>query len=246
MVSAQGWPAVHTERLGGWLLQAADGFTGRANSVVPLGSPGAPLDQALAMVQDFYEARGLPPRIQVVVGSALEASLRSRGWEVLASGKEAYASAEVQVAPLATMLDRLAGTPEADVRLTTDLDETWLELYGRTTTQAAVRHVLGGPPGQATLARVVVDGQGVVGIGRGVVTPPWLGVAAVEVTASMRRRGLARAIMARLGNWALDRGAAWVYLQVGSDNAAARSLYGRLGFTVDHAYRYYTPPSPPG
>ena len=255
LVSAQGWPALETQRLGGWLLQAADGFTGRANSVVPAADPGMPLDQALGHVQAFYARSGLPARIQVVVGSPLEDALRSRGWEVLASGKEAYATSEVRVAPLGELLARVDGAPDADVRLTTTLDDAWLAVYGRTTTPAAARHVLAGAE-QVALARIdhpagrtadeaLADRPGstrLVGIGRGVVTGPWLGISAVEVVPSMRRRGLALAIMAALGRWARDRGATWVYLQVGTSNRAARRLYDRLGFRTDHEYRYYVPP----
>ena len=35
------WQAPETERLGDWLLRAAEGFTGRANSALPVGDPGA-------------------------------------------------------------------------------------------------------------------------------------------------------------------------------------------------------------
>ena len=46
-VCARGWRAAETDRLGGWLLRASGGFTGRANSVLPLRAPGLPLDEAL-------------------------------------------------------------------------------------------------------------------------------------------------------------------------------------------------------
>lgn len=81
-----------------------------------------------------------------------------------------------------------------------------------------------------------------VGIARGVVTDTWLGIGAVEVAVARRRQGLARAIMTGLGRWGRDRGATWVYLQVGEDNAAAIALYDRLGFRLDHQYRYYSTP----
>ena len=38
--AARHWQAPETERLGEWLLRAAAGFTGRANSALPLGDPG--------------------------------------------------------------------------------------------------------------------------------------------------------------------------------------------------------------
>jgi N-acetylglutamate synthase len=63
--AARHWRGTDEEWLGGWLLRAADGFTGRANSALPLGDPGMPLDDALAAVTGWYRARGLPPMIAV-------------------------------------------------------------------------------------------------------------------------------------------------------------------------------------
>ena len=49
-LSALSWRPLETARLGGWRLRAGAGFTGRANSVLPLGDPGLPLDEAIAHV----------------------------------------------------------------------------------------------------------------------------------------------------------------------------------------------------
>ena len=46
-VAAQGWRAPEEAPLGGWLLRAAEGFTGRANSALAVGDPGLPLADAL-------------------------------------------------------------------------------------------------------------------------------------------------------------------------------------------------------
>ena len=43
-MAAAHWRGTEEEWLGEWLLRAADGFTGRANSALPLGDPGLPLD----------------------------------------------------------------------------------------------------------------------------------------------------------------------------------------------------------
>ena len=64
-MAAAHWRGTEEERLGDWLLRAAEGFTGRANSVLPLGDPGMPLDEALAAVTRWYRARGLRPMIAV-------------------------------------------------------------------------------------------------------------------------------------------------------------------------------------
>src|SRR6478735_4587709 len=64
-VMVQGWAPVEQARLGDWVLRAAGGFTGRANSVLPLGDPGLPLPAAVARAEDWYAARGLPARFLV-------------------------------------------------------------------------------------------------------------------------------------------------------------------------------------
>jgi len=64
-VAARHWRGTEEDRLGGWLLRAADGFTGRADSALPLGDPGMPFDAALATVTSWYRARALPPMIVI-------------------------------------------------------------------------------------------------------------------------------------------------------------------------------------
>ena len=64
-IAAAGWRAAETGHLGGWLLRATGGFTGRANSVLPLGLPGMPLDDALAQARCWYAERGLPLKLLI-------------------------------------------------------------------------------------------------------------------------------------------------------------------------------------
>ena len=79
-IAAEAWQPLERESLGGWVLRAARGFTGRANSVLPLGSPGVPLDEALSTVAHWYRTRALPPTIQVPLPlrSDLDAALERR------------------------------------------------------------------------------------------------------------------------------------------------------------------------
>jgi len=66
-VAAAHWRGTEEEWVGDWLLRAAGGFTGRANSALPLGDPGLPLDDALAVVTRWYRDRSLLPMIAVPV-----------------------------------------------------------------------------------------------------------------------------------------------------------------------------------
>ncbi|RSM96383.1 GNAT family N-acetyltransferase [Streptomyces sp. WAC 01420] len=246
-VAARGWRPVESERLGAWELRAAAGkeagrrvgFTRRANSVLPLGDPGMPLDEALTAVRGWYAARGLPAYVQTATGAQgaqelLCAELERRGWvrEV---------TAELWVGPLAPVAD-LGGEPSG-VRLSREADEAWLARYQRKGVSEVALRVLGS--GASVWFATVPGAETPAAIGRCVVDGRWAGFAAVEVDPERRRRGLATAVMAALARRALDEGASAGWLQVEDDNAGARALYERLGFAPHHAYHHYRAPASP-
>ncbi|MEU6506795.1 GNAT family N-acetyltransferase [Streptomyces sp. NPDC046942] len=267
-IVSRGWRPVESERLGDWELRAAvekvprearpagvvagrrAGFTRRANSVLPLGDPGLPLDAALDAVRRWYGERGLPAYIQTATGAEgtqelLCAELERRGWvrEV---------TAEVWTGALAPVADRAEG---AGVVLAREADEAWLARYQRKGVSEVALQVLGGGPSVwfATVpggggapcpgeAGSSGEGEAPAAIGRCVVDGRWAGFAAVEVDPGRRRQGLATEVMAALARRALEEGASAAWLQVETDNAGARALYTELGFTPHHAYHHYRAP----
>ncbi|MBA2640441.1 MAG: GNAT family N-acetyltransferase [Nocardioidaceae bacterium] len=236
VVAAEGWRPRTVERLGDWWLREAAGFTGRANSILPVGSPGRPLDQALAAAEHFYARHGLPPLAQVVIGSAVERPLLDAGWDI----PREPSGVLVQVASV-TQARRRAGPQLAAVSLLAEPSPGWLDVYGRAADAPAgvVSAVLGS--GQVALAAIGDVGRRPVAIGRGVVTGDWLGLSAVEVVPERRRQGLARQVVDALLAWGAERGARTAYLQTMPDNAAALALYADYGFVTHHRYRYLAP-----
>lgn len=238
-VSSRAWRPVESERLGEWELRAASGFTRRANSVLPLGDPGLPLDEALTAVRHWYGERGLPAYVQTATGAEgtqelLCAELERRGWvrEV---------SAELWTGALAPVADRAEG---AGVELSRTADEAWLTRYQRKGVSEVALKVLGSGP-SVWFATVPGDGSPAA-IGRCVVDGRWASFAAVEVDPALRRRGLATTVLAALARRALDEGASAAWLQVEQDNTGARGLYTGLGFAAHHAYHHYREPAAPG
>ena len=230
-VAARGWRALEEDRLGDWLLRAGGGFTGRANSVLVVGDPGMPLPDAVDAVGRWYDERGLTPCAQLpgVQSRAADAAFAAAGWQ-------RDAPTLVLTAPVGP-----TSAGSGPVELARAPDEAWLSGY---------RHRDAALP--STAADVLTNAEDVVfasvrpdpapappaAVARGALTVGWLGVTALTVAEGHRRRGLATAVMAALQDWAAERGAHSVYLQVTADNTVARTLYRRAGFIEHHRYHY--------
>jgi ribosomal protein S18 acetylase RimI-like enzyme len=237
-VSARAWRPVESERLGEWELRAAAGFTRRANSVLPLGEVGMPLDEALTVVRRWYGDRGLPAYVQTATGAEgtqelLCAELERRGWT-------REVTAELWTGALAPIADR---DEPGGVVLSRTADEAWLARYQRKGVSEVALKVLGSGASVwfATVPGASEDAAPAA-IGRCVVDGRWASFAAVEVDPELRRRGLATTVMAALARRALDEGASAAWLQVETDNAGARALYAGMGFSAHHAYHHYREP----
>lgn len=238
--------------------------------MLALGDPGLPLDAAIAEVAAWYAGHGLPPAFSVPLPALapLDAALAERGWRAeltthvltsalstpsMQSGDSALSRPGMQPADSALSTrsmrpgDFALSTPGMRgvvVGLEGWPPVGWDEVYrGPEPLPPGALAILAGPP-IVTFAAVRDDEQRVVATGRGVVTGEWLGIAAVEVRPDHRGRGLAVAVTDALRGWGARHGAARAYLQVADDNAAARTLYARLGFTHHHTYRQRVPGPP--
>lgn len=223
-VAALGWPAPHTTRLGEWVLRAGEGWTRRANSALPLGDPGMPVDAALRRVREWYLERELVPRLAVPLPAmaAADATARRLGWSV-------DVDAEVLIRRHLAL-----GAADPEVTLAATPNQGWAAVYSKRLPPVGMGILTA--PEQVTFASIVQSGA-TVAIGRGVVIGDWLGVSAMEVLATHRGRGLARRVLRTLLVWGAGRGAARCYLQVESTNTPALSLYHGEGFTRHHRYR---------
>jgi ribosomal protein S18 acetylase RimI-like enzyme len=256
-IAARHWQAPQTGPLGDWLLRAADGFTGRANSALPVGDPGVPLPEAVTLVEDWYRRRALPPMIVVpgplhhdAAPAPLDDFLAERSWGL-------------RPGPAFVMTAAIAGLPfvppDTAVRLDPEPDAAWLAMYryrGQDLPPIA-RTLLMSAPWQAfasigqagrtvAVGRISVAGQPDAPPrpgARGRLAEPWGAITAVEVDAACRRQGLGVAITAALAAAAASRGARHVLLQVETGNTPARALYARCGFRDSHRYHYRVAPA---
>jgi GNAT superfamily N-acetyltransferase len=249
--AAGGWRAPEEARLGGWLLRAAGGFTGRGNSALAIGDPGLPLAAAIDQVCRWYQARGLPPMVAVPFPlgqpqrTGIDRFLSERGWPIRsgpATVMTAVPGTVARSAAPALAVPGQAGAASAGVDMAAEPDRGWLAFYhyrGQRPPPISRRLLMSAP--WQVFASVREAGE-VLAIGRMAVSGEWAGLTAFEVRPSHRRRGLATGIIAALAALARDRGIPGIYLQVADDNAPARSLYHRAGFADHHGYHYRVAP----
>ena len=243
----QGWQPLEHAELGGWLLRAAAGFTGRANSVLPLGDPGMAVSDAVDRCESWYDERGLRHLFSVFGPMGFAVDDDPLGRELLDRDYEPINNALVLTAAVATLPPEAPHDPGARVQLESSPSQPWWDTWAAWDTRvapadeanvaaAAARTVMTGSPDQlfASLER---DGA-VIGVARVAFAHAWAGVFALHVAPEHRRTGVALQLMGALADAARTRGIPSMYLQVTQANSPARSLYERLGFSVHHEYVY--------
>ena len=248
-VMVEGWPPIERAALGGWMLRAAGGFTGRANSVLPLGDPGLPLAEAVLAAERWYAERQLRPLFSLygpegfaVGDDALGTLLTGRGYTdvnrsvVLTASVRALQSAARATGPPAV------GAAEVTVHAETTPSPAWWAASDerRRRHRGTAEAIMAGSPDQVFLS-LALGGQ-VVATARVAFARAWAGVFGVHVAPGSRRLGLATALMGAAAAHAEARGIASTYLQVEATNEAARGLYRRLGCATHHEYVYLAAP----
>lgn len=242
-IAARGWRAESSCETGGWLLRANRGWTGRANSALPLsprpgGEAGGTLEDALSPVRDFFSRHGLPMRVQVPLPAcrSLDEELGRRGFVVTGPTR-------VLVANVAA--DGRSDAAPWDVEISGRPDDEWLaacERWGRSLGGFG-GELLGRHP-RAGFAAVRGDGGRMVAIGRVVVDDGWAGLSTAAVRPDHRRRGLATTLARARLRWARsEHGAARAYTQVEKDNTPSLAVCRKVGFVPHHDYHYRDEPS---
>ena len=234
LAANEAWPAPLQARLGGWILRAAENWTGRANSALAVGDPDRTLEAAIDAVTDWYQTHGQRPLINapMPLAAPVNAALDKRGWT-------SRPLVLVQTAPIASLASIPARSDLPPVDLADVPTDAWFAMVAehKGSLPATAARILTGVP-EAVFAHVRgVDGE-LIAVARGTVTGPgrWLGISLLQTVPRARRQGVAQQVVRGLAGWARQRGSSRAYLQVEEANTAAVALYGRAGFTTHHTY----------
>lgn len=230
----RGWPALAESVIeGAWILRISDGFTQRANSVLPAGAP-PDVSRAVDLVEQHYRTAGLCPTFQISPASRpgrLDAVLAERGYQL-------GSTTDVMVSPIG--LNSSSGS-DPGVVVEDGPDDDWLSLWSQVSGHRSpgemdtARKVLGGCPSRYAS---IVDDQGKAAVGRLAMVGYSAGIFCMAVRPDARRRGHAIRLVRALAAEADANGAGHLWLQVERSNDGARRLYRQAGFEVASHYWY--------
>jgi N-acetylglutamate synthase len=223
------WPADEIKEIGKWRLRISDGFTMRANSVLPTGAapfgePNLDLSKAVDEVVKIYQEKGLTPTftLPLPLYEELDNYLAGLGWKI-----KIGAEYLVNDIPVSLNLE----SADFQIVITSEPTPEWLALQSDHQLERIMRNY------QARYAEINFDNQ-TVAIGRIATFGKWSLATRVYVNPEFRGKGIGALLMRALMAAAKGDGATKIGLQVDSENGAGLALYKSMGFRFHHSYNY--------
>ena len=223
------WPAAEIIEYGKWRLRISDGFTMRANSVLPTGAPphgepATPLAEAVDYVIKTYLDKNLEPTftISLPIYQELDEYLESQGWQIKVAAQFLIKDFET---------DNSEPPSGFDCVISDSSSQEWLDLQSDHRLEILMKRY-------PARYGVIKSGSTVIAVGRIATLGTWSIATRLFVEPSQRGKGVAKYLMNKLMAAANSDGATKVGLQVDSGNAAALALYKSMGFRAHHSYTY--------
>lgn len=228
-ISDATWNSDSVVEYGDWLLRISDGFTMRANSVLPIGkapfgNPPTDIKAAVKHITELYRNNGLVPTftLPLPIYQELDDYLSELGWQVKVTAKylvKDIASTDLNFAS------------KYDYQMSAKPGIEWLGLQN----DFALEKIMNRYP--AKYGALLLDSK-VIAVARVATLKKWALVTRLYVSPEFRGQGVARQLMQQLFSTAANDGASKIGLQVDVENIAALALYESMGFRHHHKIIY--------
>lgn len=226
--------------LDGWLLRFSPGKAKRARCVNAVALGRGPVEGRLQACEAVFAEAGLPMIVRITpftLPPELDALLAGQGLHRFDDTRV------MALADLSTLAKGVAALPQGAAVHPMGL-EAFAQRVGALrgsplSQRQAHGHRLQNSPVPFHAFELHVDSE-LVACGQFAIEGLLVGLYDVFTAPNARGRGYAGALCQYLLQQAHTRGAKHAYLQVDSDNHAARAVYHRLGFADAYAYHYRT------
>jgi hypothetical protein len=232
------WPARHQQLFDGWLLRFTDGYTKRANSVMPVYESSLNVDDKIDYCEEYYRHMGLPPifRLTPLAQGKLDLALEERG----------YPKIDPTRVMTLELTDWQSPTPVGASWRELPLEQ-WMGVYSEISgslieRQPAHVQILRNILNPHSMAALEISGKWVA-CGLGVLERGWFGLFDIITHPDCRQQGLGTQLVTELLGWAKSQGAASSYLQVMESNDPALGMYAKMGYAKAYGYWYRVPPT---
>ena len=229
-------PEARTE-LVDWILPFDPGTVGRAKSAVPL-KHAAPDVSVLREIEATYASRACPVMLRIPVLPTFDGFRH----HLAEAGYREHTITEVQIADARSMRAVSDDAPAEVLGAPTD---AWASVFlgeGFDPVDGTSRVRKLGQAAGSLFATLLQDdcpaAAGAASFSHG-----WASIHGMRTAQGRRGCGLASRVLATLAAAAIARGYQTIFLQVAADNAPAKSLYERAGFTHAWSYSYWVAPA---
>lgn len=254
-ISLNAWPSHKMELYDGWLIRFSHNYTHRTNSVTQVGASLVPIEEKIAYCEKIYENYHTPSifKISPLLDPSFDQLLEKKGYEIQHTTEvmtmdftdfNLYPSIGVEY----ESYGRNSGLPAFLVypnevlvilqdRITDDWINSLFRLNGTTnpTLRRIVPSMFKAIPKETIVASIEIDGR-MVASGLGIMDRGHVGIYAIYVDPSCRKKSFARSICSAILSEAQKKGAKHAYLQVVQGNTNAKHLYRSLGFKDLYTY----------
>lgn len=233
-LSMNAWPSLQTKLYDGWVLRFANGYTRRANAVIPIYESTIPINEKIDFCEKEYAAHNLSTKFKLTAESIpqeLDARLEERG----------YIKDNETALRILDLGQYLCHNPQ-EVTIDSKFSNEWLDGFFRCSnisdekTQITAKRILDNILGPVIYVSKRV-GEKVVGCGYGAVERDYVGIFDIVVDKDFRGNGYGKDIINGILGTAAERQIKTAYLQVAAGNIPAEKLYDKIGFK--EAYRYW-------